>query len=167
MIAALTTGYVAANGTITTLNAQISSDNLQIAVDMAQIATLQSQVSMLQGIAGLSDSVDEASGTYYTGSGGNTTIVTFTANYAGYVAMSFTAASDAPNEGMTIHLTYGANVNSPTYTGLYIPPAGYFYVLGYIPGTVIIPVTSGTITVYLETADSTSQSGTLTVTYYY
>jgi hypothetical protein len=68
---------------------------------------------------------------------------------------------------MAIDLTYGANVNSPTYSGLSVPCCNYFYIVGSIPGTVVIPVTSGTVTVYLETSDSSSQSGTLTVTYYY
>lgn len=173
-IQSLTTGYAASNATIVSLNSQIATLNTQIATlngeiatDNAQIASLQAQVASLMAITGLSDSTNEASGTYYTGGSGSVAIVTFTANYAGYVAMSFTAASDAANEGMTIDLTYGANVNAPTYSGLYLPCCGYFYIVGYIPGSVVIPVTSGTVTVYLETSDFTSQSGTLTVTYYY
>jgi len=165
-IQTLTTGYAVANATITSLNSQIASLNTEISALDSQIAGLQAQVSILQSITGLSSSTTEVNAQFFYTTG-NALVVTFTANYAGYVAMTVTSASDYSNEGGTIHITYALNVNSPYYSGIYIPSQGFFYPFGGIPDTLIFPVTPGTITLYLGTSDLTQQSATLSVIYYY
>ena len=94
-------------------------------------------------------------------------MVSFTANYAGYVLVSVSSASDYTNEGISVQVTYGSNVNSPNYGYILMPLEGYYYVFGSVPDAMPIPVTPGTITVYLGTADTSAQTATLSVTYYY
>jgi len=141
---------------------------MQITSLNGQITSLQAQVSMLESVTGLSDSTTELNAqTFHTGSGGNVSVVTFTAKYAGYLAMTVTSASDYSNEGGTMGITYASSVNSPDYLGIIIPFSNGFYPFGGVPDTLIFPVAPGTITVYLATSDNSSQSATLSVIYYY
>jgi uncharacterized coiled-coil protein SlyX len=168
-IASITQGYKSANQTIVSLNAQITTLNTQLAAANSQISSLNSQVAFLQAITGLTVSkVLLSSQSISTGSTGAVTVVTFTMNYSGYVSVKATAASDGANTGPEILNTFSSSVNSPTFSGIYIPGRGAFYPFGSsVPSTVPFPVAPGTVTVYLVTADLTAQTATLAVTVYY
>ena len=158
------------NSQITTLNSQITSLNSQISPLESQISSLQAQIASLQTITGLSQSTSEVSSqSFSTGTTAQVQVASFAANYAGYVAITVTAASDYSNEGAETCNVYASSVNSPTYGQICIPggASGYFEPLSGIPDTGVFPVLPGTVTVYLVTADSTAQSATLSVTYYY
>lgn len=167
-IATLSSGYAAANTTIASLNGQIGALNSQVTADNAQVASLQSQVSSLQAVASLSDSKAVVqSQSFTTNSSGFVQVASFTAANAGYVAVSVSADSDPVNDGIAINDVFGSGVNSPDFSGIFIPFAGYFYAFGSVPTILVVPVAPGTADVYLMTADASAQTSTLTVTYYY
>ena len=174
-IASLSAGYAGANATIALLNSEISSLNEQISslnseiqslnnqisLNQAQILGLQAQVAQLQGITGLALFTQEAGPKSYSTTGTGS-VVNFTADYAGYVVVTMSAASDFANEGVVVFNSFGTAVHSPFYSA---------YSIGFLfsrsPDALVFPVAPGTVRVYLITLDSTAQSATLTVTYYY
>lgn len=134
----------------------------------SQITSLQNQVSTLNKIVNLQSAIVEvhAQG-FTTGAFGNASVVTFTANYSGYVVVSDLLASDYANEGVATYQQFSSSIPNSYYNAIYVPSFGIFYTFGSIISNIAIPVSPGTITVYLETADTTPQNATLTVTYYY
>ena len=164
-IAQLNTGYAHANATITTLNAQIATLNVSIAVDEAMITNLQTQVTDLTATLNLSKSTVEV-GPQSFQTTGHQQVAAFTALYAGYVVITSSAASDFSHEGTDVNIAFANNVYSPSYSGIDIPASGLFYVFGSATDSIVVPIAPGTVTVYLDTSDLTSQSATLTVTYY-
>jgi cell division protein FtsL len=165
-IAQLTTGYEQANATIASLNGQISTLNTTIASDEAQISSLQFQVTELTAILNLAQATVEVGPQSFTTTG-NQQVVVFAAQYAGYVVIGMSTASDFSHEGINLDDHFASNVNSPSYSGVDIPAFGLFYTFGAASDSIVIPVAPGTVTVYLDTSDATIQSATLTVTYYY
>ena len=181
-IASLTAGYTKANGTITSLdsqisalnsqvsslNVQVSTLNSQITSDTSQITALQAQVSSLQAIAQLSSNQALVkSQLFVTNSSGLSKLDAFTAQYAGYVLIVSTASSDANHTGCFVDMSFGANVISPEFGGITIPGGGGFFIFFTNPSALVFPVTPGTVTVYLATADATPQNATLSITYVY
>lgn len=167
MITSLTSGYARANQTIASLNSQITTLNSQISSDLSQISSLQSQVSSLQIIAALTDSTSLVSSqTFTTNSSGVVLLTTFTAKDAGYVLVSVTSASDAANMGPEVKMTFASNVQG-SYRGMIIPALGFFYSFSQVPDALPIPVTPGTVSVYLVTSDTSAQTATVSVIYYY
>jgi len=164
-----------ANQTIASLNSQVSSDgtqivslNGQISSDELQISNLQSQVTSLQGITGLADYKSLAPAQVFTtGTTGNALLVKSTINDAGYISITVTSASDYANEGWWVTENFSSSVVSPSYYGMTMPGTGIFYTFSSQSETEICPVVPGTIAVYLATHDSSPQSATLSVMYYY
>jgi peptidoglycan hydrolase CwlO-like protein len=142
---------------ITNLNNELSSANSQITSANSQITSLQSQNSDLQKIVSLSKSTIKANQlTINQSAGQETTVVTFTADYAGYVYVSGTSTT---SNGY-IHVT-----DSSSY---------YPSKLGTTPfyigtnGSVSVPVLPGTIRVIFGNDNLFSgATATITVTYYY
>jgi hypothetical protein len=60
-------------------------------------------------------------------------------------------------------ILFGSSVNSGQYTSEPIGP----YAFTSVPGTLVFPVTPGSITVYLSNADSSPGNATLSINYYY
>lgn len=150
------------------LNSQVSSQSTQIGNLNSQVTDLNGQVSNLESINGLSDSQLQLSAqSFTTGSGGNVSVVSFTVGYAGYVVASMSSASDYPNEGVVLDNRFSLSVNSPYYSGIIMPYGGGFYSFTGVPDAIVFPVVPGTATVYLSTSDTSAQSATITVTYYY
>ena len=163
-VAALRSGYAGANATIASLDAQVGALNSQITTDNAQVASLQSQILSLQAAASLSESrVVAQSQSFTTNSSGVVLVAKFTPGDAGYVVVSVSADSDPANDGVAIANLFGSEVNSPDYSGILIPTGAF----GSVPTVMVIPVAPGTAYVYLATADTTAQTSTLSVTYYY
>ena len=81
--------------------------------------------------------------------------------------MTVTSASDYANEGIETDNTFSSSINSPSYSGIYIPSNGYYFPFASVPDTQVFPVVKGTVTVNLLTSDTTAQSATISVTYYY
>jgi hypothetical protein len=127
--------------------------------------SLQNQVADLQAISNLQSSQTIVSSQSVTVLG-EANVTTFTANYAGYVLVTVSAASDYANEGIGVHLTFASNVQG-NYGGMWIPAKGYSEELGSVPDALPLPVVPGTVTVYIGSADSTAQTATVTVVYYY
>jgi peptidoglycan hydrolase CwlO-like protein len=153
---------------VSSLNTQISSLNGQITSDESQVSTLQSQVASLQAMTGLSDYKSLVSAQVFaTGTTGDILLTKSVINNAGYIAITVTSASDYAKEGWWVMDNFSSSVNSPTYAGIIIPGAGMFYPFSSQSETEICPVVSGTIAVYLATSDTSAQSATLSVVYYY
>ena len=166
IVDALTAGYTQANATIASLNAQVASLNSQISSLNAQITQLQSQNADLMDIIALNKvTVQVPTTTFHTN--GSTTVISFSADYAGYVIVTMTAASDFAHEGIEVNNTFASSINSPYYTGIIMPGEGFFYAFSGVPDAQVFPVVPGIVTVYLQTSDLSDQTATLTVTYYY
>jgi uncharacterized coiled-coil protein SlyX len=156
------------NSQVTSLNTQISSLNGQITSDASQISSLQSQVASLQGITGLSEYKTLVTVQLFTtGTTGSVRLTSSVINYAGYIAITVTSASDYANEGWQVRDNYSSSVVSPTYVGIVMPAEGEFYPFNSQSETQVCPVVPGTVAVYLATSDSSAQSATLSVVYYY
>jgi chaperonin cofactor prefoldin len=153
---------------ITQLESQVSSYQSQISTLQSQVSSLQSQVSSLEAVTGLTESTLETNAqSFNTGTSGGVQITSFTANYAGYVAVTVTAASDPTNEGPEVDVVFASSVHSPSYSGIDMPSSGFFYPFSSSSETISVPVAPGTVTVYLETSDITAQTATVSVVYYY
>jgi peptidoglycan hydrolase CwlO-like protein len=146
-----------ANSLITTLQSQIdeleSADSL-ITTLQSQITTLQSQVDQFQEITDLSlYSTKLDAVTIYQAANVYENIVSFTADYAGYVTVSGTSS------------TFNTAIRvTDSFTGY--PYNEYLHHFG--TGTTLkIPVLPGTITVYLSNTNPVGLTATITVTYYY
>ena len=133
---------LALSNQITSLNQNISSleqerttlqSQLTVAVNNAssiqtqlnqvnnQLSSLQSQVNTLNNIVALqSSTVEVGSQSFTTGASGNVSVVTFGANYSGYVVVSDLSATDYVNEGATIVDQFSSSIQS-SYSGIYIP----------------------------------------------
>jgi uncharacterized coiled-coil protein SlyX len=166
-IASLNSQVTTLTGQVNSDNSQISSLNSQIANYESQISTLQTQVDTLTAEANLSDStLLVSSQQFQTGTSGQVQVISFTANYSGYVVIDATAASDYTHEGVAVQIMYASNIKGG-YSGIFIPATGHFYEFSGIPDLPSFPVVPGTVTVYLATADTTPQTATISVTYYY
>ena len=153
------------NSEVSTLDSQISSLNTQISTDMSQMISLQNQVADLQAISSLQSKQTVVSSKSVTDLG-ETNVTTFTADYAGYVLVTVSAASDYANEGTGVYLVFASSVQGH-YSAMVIPAKGYFEGFSGVPDALPLPVVPGTVTVYLDSVDSTAQTATVTVVYFY
>jgi TolA-binding protein len=152
---------------ITQLQSQISTYQSQIITLQNQITSLQTQVSSLEAIAGLNEAtIETPTSSFSTGDNGLVQIAGFTADYAGYVSVTVSYASDPTNEGLQTTIEFAPSIYS-SYSGIIIPSSQTFYTFSSSSETDVIPVVPGTVLVYLETSDITPQTATLSVTYYY
>ena len=166
-INSITAKDLQANQTIASLDSQVSSLNAQITTYQSQVTSLQNQVCSLQAIGSLTSTEHLVSAqTFNTGTSGQVTVTTFTAQYAGYVLVSVSSASDPTNEGPEVFLSFSSGVQGD-YGSMTIPTQGYFIPFSSSVNALPVPVVPGTVTVYLDTADTTAQTATLTVVYYY
>lgn len=158
-----------ADANVTALTAQVASVNSQLASLNSQVTQLQTQVTQLTAITSLTESKVEQATSIFTMPAatsteyGAVTVTSFTAQYSGYILMQVAAATNASATGPEVLDSYAASLNSITFTGIYIGP----YSFEAVPGTLIIPVTPGVITVYLLNAAEAQETATLTVTYYW
>jgi uncharacterized phage infection (PIP) family protein YhgE len=166
-IAALNGQLSSDQSQITQLQSLISAYQSQIATLQNQIASLQIQVSSLEAITGLNETTIETPTSFFsTGANGLVQIADFTAKYAGYISVTVSSASDPTNEGLQVNIEFAPSVHS-SYAGIYIPSSQTFDPFSSSSETDVIPVVPGTVLVYLGTSDTTSQTATLSVTYYY
>jgi uncharacterized phage infection (PIP) family protein YhgE len=146
-----------ANSQITTLQSQIDeleSADSTIATLRSQITTLQGQVDQLQEITDLSlYSIELDTKIIYQIPNVYENVVSFTADYAGYIIVSGTSS------------TFNTYIRvEDTFAGY--PFREYLHHFG--TGTTLkIPVLPGTITVYLSNTDPVGLTATITVIYYY
>lgn len=149
------------NKTISSLNNNIASDNSSISSqqntitnNQTQINNLQKQISNLQNELNLLVSSTEANAvTINQTAGESTSIVSFSANYAGFIFVSGTTTT---SNGY-IKVTDTAN-GYPNYPG-------YTFKTG---DTWVIPILPGTITVSFANSNSVNGvTATITVIYYY
>lgn len=152
---------------LTTAVNNASSLQTQLNQVNSQLSSLQTQVNTLNDVVALKSSTTEVSSqSFSTGTSGNVSVITFSANYSGYVVISDQSASDYANEGPSILDLFSSSIQN-SYAGVYIPSYGFFNSFTRVGSSIAYPITPGTITVYLDTSDTTAQTATLTVTYYY
>jgi uncharacterized coiled-coil protein SlyX len=162
-ISSLTSGYAAANSTISTLQSQISTLNAQVASLTSQVSNLQAQVSQMTSLLSLSTSAQEAvSDSVSVPANANVTVVTFTSQYAGYLLVTLSADSNVNTVGFNVLDEYSTSINRGSYSGVYLGPYGF----PSVPNSLVLPVTPGTITVYVVNVGGTSGTATISVTYY-
>jgi septal ring factor EnvC (AmiA/AmiB activator) len=132
----------------------ITSLQSQVTTLESQVTPLQSQIDQLQEIIDLSLYSTEADAvTVHQISGASSNIVSFIADYAGYIVVSGTSTTV---DGY-IYLT--ASFEGYPYN---------YYKLYFSTGTTLrIPVLPGTINVYLSNTNPVGLTATITVTYYY
>jgi flagellar biosynthesis chaperone FliJ len=136
-----------AKSMVATLQSQVTS--LQ-----SQIATLQGQVDQFQAIIDLSQySIKLDTLTVSLDANTHTTIVSFTADYAGYIVVSGTSS--------IIEGYIRVEDSFPDY-----PYNSYSHYFG-LGSTLKIPVLPGTIIVRFINQDTVWATATITVTYYY
>jgi cell division protein FtsL len=166
-IAALNGQLSSDQSQITQLQSQISTYQSQITTLQNQISSLQTQVSSLEAITGLTETtIETPTSSFSTGANGLVQIADFTAEYAGYISVTVSSASDPTNEGLQVNIEFAPSVYS-SYSGIYIPSSVSFDPFSSSSETDVIPVVPGTVLVYLGTSDTTSQTATLSVSYYY
>jgi septal ring factor EnvC (AmiA/AmiB activator) len=135
-------------------NSQVASLQSQLASLQDQIAPLQSQNSQLQQIIDLSLSSTKAEAVpIYQTYGVYSNVVSFTAQYAGYVVVSGTSTS-----------VNGYIYVEDSFTGYPYDNYLHYFVSG---ATLIIPVLPGTVSVYFTNTDPAGATAILTVKYYY
>ena len=150
------------NNTIASLNNTIASDNSTISSQQnaisngkSQITNLRSQISSLQNEVNLTLSTSEIDGKIvneYANS--SVRIVSFTANYAGYIIVSGTSTTS--NGYIRVDCSSSAY---PTYS--------MKYTLG-TSAIVTCPILPGTVQVYFGNSNLVaSANATITLTYYY
>jgi hypothetical protein len=142
---------------VNSLESQITGFELQIASLQAQVNSLTSIVDLGQSKIFLSQELVPVP------SLGDQVASTFVANYSGYVTVTMTQISDINNVQVGVLILFGSSVNSGQYTSEPIGP----YAFTSVPGTLVFPVTPGSITVYLSNADSSPGNATLSINYYY
>ena len=138
------------------LGVKLNSANSNLSAANDKVASLQNNVVSLQNIVNLSQSsVELNSFTINQPAGASTAVVTFPANYSGYIVVSGTSTT---NNG------YAMLEDSNTkYT---FNDMKFFFSSGAINQTV--PVLPGNITVYFgNTNPFVGATATLTVTYHY
>ena len=135
---------------------KLSSVNSKLSTANDEVASLQSKAASLQNIVSLSQSSVELNlFTVNQPAGSKTAVVTFPANYSGYIVVSGTSTT---NNGYAMiedsNAKYTFNAMKFVFSG------------GAINQT--IPVLPGNITVYFgNTNPFVGATATLTVTYYY
>ena len=149
---------------LTKLEANITATQAILATLQAEFTPLQAQVKSLTSIVGLGQSKMFLSQQLVpVPSLGDQVASTFVANYSGYVTVTMTQISDINNVQVGVLILFGSSVNSGQYTSEPIGP----YAFTSVPGTLVFPVTPGSITVYLSNADSSPGNATLSINYYY
>lgn len=145
--ASLTNQLASANSEVTSLQGQLSSAN-------SQYASLQSRNNDLQSITKLSKSTVVANQrTINQSAGQSSTIVSFNADYAGYIVVSGTSTTS----NGTVIVTY-------SFPNL---PATSPHTFG-TSSTLTIPVLPGTVTVSFNNSNLLNgATATITVTYFY
>jgi predicted nuclease with TOPRIM domain len=146
-----------ANSQIATLQSQLDaleSADSQIAALQDQVTTLQGQVNQFQEITDLSlYTIELDAEIIYQAPNIYENIVSFTADYAGYIVVTGTSSS------FNTYIRVDDSFNGYPY-GEYLHHFG--------TGTTLkIPVLPGKITVYLSNTSAVGISATMTVMYYY
>jgi hypothetical protein len=144
-----------ADSDISTLQSQLTAANAQSASLQSQLTSANSQIATLQSIAGLSLSSAQASSvSVLQPAGGTSTVVSFSASYAGYVVVSGT--SSTANGYIRV---------TDSYSGY--PYNTYDHAFG-TGATLTIPVLPGTVTVIFGNTNLTgTATATISVVYYY
>lgn len=135
---------------------QISSQSNQMSTMSGQISSLNSQVSNQSSLISLSDSTLEASSvTVYQAAGALSVIVSFNANYSGYI--TFSGTSNTSNGDVQVNQT--CTCISGTYS------MDYYFGTG---GSFSLPIFPGTTTLsFYNTNSVNSASATISVFYHY
>jgi hypothetical protein len=138
------------------LGVKLSSANSDLSAANDKVASLQNKVASLQNIVDLSQSsVELNSFTVNQPAGARTAVVTFPANYSGYIVVSGTSTTDK-----------GYAMLEDSNTKYTFNDMKFFFSGGAINQT--IPVLPGNITVYFgNTNPFIGATATLTVTYHY
>jgi hypothetical protein len=138
------------------LGVKLSSANSELSAANDEVASLQSKVVSLQNIVDLSQSSVEAKAvTINQPAGSKTAVVTFPANYSGYIVVSGTSTTNS-----------GYAMLEDSNTKYIFNDMKFFFEGGTINKT--IPVLPGNITVYFgNTNPFIGATATLTVTYHY
>jgi hypothetical protein len=168
-VAALTNDLTALNATIAptksqfdltitqlkTANAYIDTVQSKIANATAEAASLKTENDRLRRIVDLKESsVKATSVTVHQNAGAISNVVSFTAEYAGYVTVSGTSSTPTGYVLLT-----DDNPNFPFDTNKYYFANGSSF---------SVPVLPGTIGVYFGNTEKANEfNGTLSVTYYY
>ncbi|PVV83299.1 hypothetical protein [Dehalogenimonas alkenigignens] len=134
-------------------NSQVSSLQNQLNSVSSQLNTANTQISGMQSLLNLSvSSVKASQSTINQGAGQATVVVSFTANYAGYVAISGTS-----------NTTLGYVMVTDSFNGYPHNSTRYAFGTG---ASLLIPVLPGTVTVYFANTNLINgATATLTVTY--
>lgn len=151
---------------ISNLTGQVSTLKAQVSSLQSQMSSLQSQVSSLKAITELGNTTTEQSShTFTLSSSSIQNITSFTVQYAGYVVVDVTAASDPKETSVHSINVYSSSIPGG---GQCIPGCNTFYVLSSVPFEAVFPVLPGTVTIDLyNSATSSSQTATVSVTYYF
>ncbi len=144
-----------ANAQVSSLQDQISPLQAQFESANAQIFSLQDQIRNLQSIVNLSQLTTQANSVTISQAAGElSTVVTFTANYAGYIVVSGT--SNTSNGYIKVSDSFSA-----------YPYSNYTYLFG-TGTTFYIPVLPGTVSVsFGNTNPVNSATATISVVYCY
>jgi cytoskeletal protein RodZ len=153
-LAAANAQILSKSGELTASQSQVSTLQSQITSLNSQVTTLQSEKADLQNIVNLGASTVQASS--YSVSQGTTTyssVASFTANYAGYLAISGSSST------ITGYIMVNDSFSS-------YPLNSHQYSFG--TGTsLVVPVLPGSIVVYFGNTDAAGATATISVTYYY
>ena len=154
-VASLQSQLSSANAQVASLQSQLSSANAQVASLQSQLSSANAQVASLQSIVSLSKSQTLVNMlTVNQGPGEISLVVSFQADYAGYIVVSGTSTT---NSGYISVLD-----TWPNY-----PFNGYSYEFGTGMNRTIL-VMPGTVRVSFGNGNtSNGATATLTVTYYY
>lgn len=136
-------------------NSQIASLQSQLSSANSQVSSLQSQVSSLQSIVNLSQSKSEAVQTTVNQSRGQVaSVVSFSAQYAGYIVVSGT--STTTNGYLQVTDSFS---NYPYNSTTYAFGTGAQKTIPVLPGTVTVS--------FGNTNALNGATATISVTYYY
>jgi len=165
-IAAITSAYSQANTTVASLHGDVSQRDAQVAslqgnVTVLQgdvdgldaqisglestVSTLQSQVTALVSITSLGESSIVLSPQVVGAQPiSSQVVVSFVANYSGYVTVSMSTISDIANLQVGILIFFGSSVNAGQYSSELVGP----YSSMSVPDSLVFHATPGTISVY-------------------
>jgi predicted nucleic acid-binding Zn-ribbon protein len=154
-VSTLETNLASANVQVSTLQSQLTSANVQVSSLQSQLASANAQVSSLQRIINLLESSTIASAvTINQANNTSTRIVTFTANYAGYIVVSGTS-----------NTVNGYLLVTNSFSGY--PYNDIHYTFGPSDSR-MIPVLPGTVAVnFGNTNIINGATATITVVYFY
>lgn len=138
-----------ANAQITTLQTQSSTTQGLLDTANAALTNAQSRVSSLTSITNLTVSTTVFGPTSIAA---NSQVISFVSGYAGFLQIS--AATGASSGNITVTSTYGSYPYSTTIA------------INTVVSTAIVPILSGTVTVYYGSGNTTD-TATVGIIYYY